>query len=181
MISEGDLFIPQSSTLVDRLSTSADRKYQQMLHNRPMAMGKRIKQCLDDLGWKPSDLLDRVPELSPQSLSALTTRDSKTSTFAGKIANALGVRLDWLLFGSGDQWVLSGPIGIASLDGGSSSSQPGQDDVLKLLRRIEDKVTPRSRATLLRLEKLAIEGKLTDDDWTIIEQITARFERANSP
>lgn len=65
-------------------------------------------------------------------------------------------------------------------DTGGAESAP-EVDVLTVLRRMEGRVTPKSKAALLRLEKLAIEGKLSDEDWTVIEQIVSRFERARAP
>lgn len=50
---------------------------------------------------------------------------------------------------------------------------------LTIIRRLDGQVTPRSKATLLRLEKLAIEGSLTDEEWSLLEGIVDRFERAH--
>lgn len=44
-------------------------------------------------------MLDKVPELSVQSLSALIKRDSKRSELDEVIADALGVDLLWLVYG----------------------------------------------------------------------------------
>lgn len=64
-----------------------------------MNLGKRIEKRLNELGWERGELLNRVPDLSPQNLSNLIRRDSKRSEFDRKIADALGVTLDWLVFG----------------------------------------------------------------------------------
>lgn len=66
-----------------------------------MALGARIREARDDLGWDQADLCSRVPGLSQQNLSNLETRDSKTSEFAIRIADALGVSIRWLLDGTG--------------------------------------------------------------------------------
>lgn len=66
-----------------------------------MALGARIKEARDDLGWDQAALCARVPGLSQQALSNLETRDSKTSEFAVRIADALGVSIRWLLDGAG--------------------------------------------------------------------------------
>lgn len=60
-------------------------------------MGGRIKERLDELRWKQRDLLARVPDLDPGTLSALITRDSKKSDYSEAIAEALGVNHRWLL------------------------------------------------------------------------------------
>jgi len=68
-----------------------------------MNMGARIKQLLEDRGWKQIDLLDRVPEMDSKALSALITRNSRFSEHADKIAKAFGVSLDYLIFGIEDK------------------------------------------------------------------------------
>lgn len=64
-----------------------------------MNIGKRIEQRLQELGWERNDLLARVPDLSPQSLSNLIRRDSKRSEWDTKIAEALDVDVVWLVYG----------------------------------------------------------------------------------
>lgn len=66
-----------------------------------MNLGKRIERRLSELGWERKDLIRRVPELTPQSLSALITRDSRRSEHDVRIASALGVNLVWLNSGDG--------------------------------------------------------------------------------
>ena len=61
-----------------------------------MNLGTRIKIRLEELGWERKELLDRVPELSSQSLSALIRRDSRRSELDFRIATALGVTVPWL-------------------------------------------------------------------------------------
>lgn len=68
-----------------------------------MNLGKRIAQRLKELGWQRNDLIDRVPGLSAQTLSALILRDSKRSEFDVGIAKALGVQLSWLNSGLGEK------------------------------------------------------------------------------
>lgn len=66
-----------------------------------MNMGKRIELRLRELGWQQVDLLRRVPDMGAGTLSATIKRDAKKSDFAGEIAKALGVRLEWLQTGQG--------------------------------------------------------------------------------
>lgn len=63
-----------------------------------MALGKRIKHRLDELGWERKDLLARVPNLSPAALSSLIRRDSKRSEFDLAIADALGMSVMELVY-----------------------------------------------------------------------------------
>lgn len=92
-----DLF----STFVDLMSTNLDGENPQMLYVSPMNLGGRIAKRLNELGWSQVDLLERVPEMNAGTLSATILRDAKKSQFAGKIAKALDVRLEWLLSGEG--------------------------------------------------------------------------------
>lgn len=75
-----------------------------------MALGARIKQVREDLGWDQAALCAKVPGLSQQNLSNLETRDSKTSEFAVRIADALQVSLRWLLDGAGPRESLEWPL-----------------------------------------------------------------------
>lgn len=58
---------------------------------------------LKDRGLEQDYVTTRVPGLSQQALSALINRDSKTSEFAIRIADALDVSIRWLLDGEGPQ------------------------------------------------------------------------------
>jgi hypothetical protein len=66
---------------------------------RRMNIGGRILIRLGELGWERSDLLAKLPELSPQNLSQLIVRDSKRSEWDEAIAKALGVHVMWLVYG----------------------------------------------------------------------------------
>ena len=56
-----------------------------------MALGARIKEAREGLKWDQATLCEKVEGLSQQSLSALESRDSKTSD------PAAAVRLDLAL------------------------------------------------------------------------------------
>lgn len=64
-----------------------------------MAIGKRIRERLNELNWKQSDLLAKIPNMTPQALSNLIRRDSVRSEWDVHIADALGVSLLWLVYG----------------------------------------------------------------------------------
>jgi len=85
-----------------------------------MALGARIKQARGTLDQSILCAMvnERTPEggklLSQQSLSNLETRDSLTSEFALRIADALGVSVRWLLDGEGPQQAPEWPfLGVA--------------------------------------------------------------------
>lgn len=66
-----------------------------------MNLGGRIKQELETRGIDQAEICAKVPGLSQQALSNLGTRDSITSEYAIRIADALGVSIRWLLDGAG--------------------------------------------------------------------------------
>lgn len=64
-----------------------------------MGIGKRIKDTLEKRGLQRSDLMEKLPGLTPQALSNLIRRDSKRSEWDEDIAEALGVSVMWLVYG----------------------------------------------------------------------------------
>ncbi len=64
-----------------------------------MRMGARIEQILKDRGMSQADLLKKIPDMEPGTLSALIVRKSRFSENALAIARALGVSLEYLIFG----------------------------------------------------------------------------------
>lgn len=59
-------------------------------------LGRRIQMRLDELGWKQSDLLARVPGLGKGTLSAMIVNNRVASEWSDEIAEALGVEHRWL-------------------------------------------------------------------------------------
>lgn len=66
-----------------------------------MALGARIKEARDAIPLDQAELCSKIDGLTQQSLSNLETRDSRTSEYALRIADALGVSIRWLLDGDG--------------------------------------------------------------------------------
>ena len=108
-----------------------------------MGMGRRIQQRLDDLGWGQVDLLSRIPEMSPATLSALILRDSSMSNWSAQIAEALGVSHRWLQDGEGPMangpssadvsaWVPTGRVPVVSWE-----LVAGMDDASSFARALE--------------------------------------------
>lgn len=64
-----------------------------------MAIGKRILETLEKRGMERSDLMSKIPNLTPQALSNLIRRDSKRSEWDEAIADALEVSVMWLVYG----------------------------------------------------------------------------------
>lgn len=64
-------------------------------------MGRRIKQRLDELGWRQVDLLALIPELEKGTLSAMIAGNRIASEHSDQIAEALGVEHRWLQKGTG--------------------------------------------------------------------------------
>lgn len=73
-----------------------------LLYFDGMNIGGRIEERLKKLKWERKDLLNAVPDLTPQALSNLITRDSKRSEWDTIIADALGVSVLWLVYGIKD-------------------------------------------------------------------------------
>jgi hypothetical protein len=98
-----------------------------------MNLGLRIKLCLDAKNWTQADLVKAVPGLDRANLSALIRRDAKRSGFASQIAIALGCNLEWLVSGTGGQWLeYSSNVELNRLDNGSVA-EPEADYHAKLL------------------------------------------------
>lgn len=65
-----------------------------------MNLGGRIQFRLAEIGKRRGFLFRQVPNLKPSTLSLLITRDSKRCRLDAEIAQALGVRLEWLVSGN---------------------------------------------------------------------------------
>lgn len=95
-----------------------------------MAIGKRIEQRLGDLGWKRRDLMDRVPDLTPQALSNLINRDSVRSEWDLQIAAALGVSVMWLVYGIETEYAAQPKVTELAV------REPGIDELLDAARQL---------------------------------------------
>lgn len=90
-----------------------------------MKMGGRIALRLAELGWQQVDLIRRVPDLEPATLSALVQRDSSASKWSDAIAGALGVSHSWLVHGTEPKLaVLAIGVGSRSAVGTPAMSSP---------------------------------------------------------
>lgn len=67
-----------------------------------MALGKRLAQAMEHRGMDQVGLAKAVEGASQPAISALITRDSKTSTLLFPFAKALNVNPQWLQDGTGD-------------------------------------------------------------------------------
>lgn len=95
------------------MSTGGVCMNQQVLYARGMNIGGRIEKRLKELDWQRSDLLAKVPDLSPQALSNLIRRDSVRSEWDEVIADALGVTVTWLVYGKEERAIRVGEPGTA--------------------------------------------------------------------
>lgn len=80
-----------------------------MLYGSGMNLGKRLKEELTSRGMKAADLCRLVPDMDIRTLSASISRDSRRSDYAPAIARVLGLRLEWLLTGSGEKFETTSP------------------------------------------------------------------------
>lgn len=89
------------------------------------------------------------------------------------LATCIDVSLDWLLTGIGEMR----PTHVSHE---TSHNGPAEDKAnivpsSSVFRNLHAVATPRSQEILLRLERLAAEGKLTDTDWKLLDEIATRF------
>jgi hypothetical protein len=49
--------------------------------------------------------------------------------------------------------------------------------LLQKLEQMQRHLTPRTRQVIIRIERAAMEGKLSDEDWEILERLVDRFEK----
>lgn len=111
-----------------------------------MAMGKRIETQREARRWSQQQLANEVnnntPEgaklLTQQTLDRLEKRDSATSEFACRIADALGVSVRWLLDGVGDVQATGWPFPDHALL--ASVLKLERDQLIEVQGAIRDKV-----------------------------------------
>lgn len=65
-----------------------------------MALGNRVKEAREFRKLTQGELADLIG-WTQQALSTLENRDSKKSSYAGQIAKALDISIDWLMSGTG--------------------------------------------------------------------------------
>jgi hypothetical protein len=101
------------------------------------------------MGWDRSDLMDRIPSLTPQALSNLIRRDSKRSEWDTEIAAALGVSVLWLVYGIDAEYAKHDTtvLTLREADAGplnrlmQTAATLPRDDLLILIGRAEEMAT----------------------------------------
>lgn len=99
-----------------------------------MSLGKRVKKCRSQKGMTQVDLAEKIG-VSQGTIASLERRGSMTSPHASKLAEALGVRLKWLLTGEEPMTESSKPKGNAEIIGGFETwdeNTPLRDDEVEL-------------------------------------------------
>lgn len=133
------------------------------------------KACNDACVRERGRAVDIQAELKRRGVSATTTAIGKwlnadSMPEADKLrplADWLNVRAEWLEYGV--------PPQIPSeFDSESFSAEDMQ--VFQSLQALQGKITPRSKTALDRIERAAIDGRLTEDDLVLLERIAKRFE-----
>ncbi len=102
-----------------------------------------------------------------------------------KIAERLGVREEWLIYGHGP---MESSSDAHSSDGSDDrvreqwqDNQAPGSGLLDSLMRLKGAITPRSRSAIFRIAKAAEEGKISEKDMELLERIAARFEHNDNP
>jgi hypothetical protein len=49
--------------------------------------------------------------------------------------------------------------------------------LLRKLEQMQGRLTPKTRQVIIRVERAAIEGRLSDEDWEMLERLVERLER----
>lgn len=111
-------------------------------------MADRIQQMMAELSLDQVDLLDRVPDMSAQTLSILLKRRSRKSQFAPQIAEALGVTAGWLLSGASPKY---------ARPDGDLRTQPRREGASRCLSRPVCRATRRA-GTVCDLARQAEDG-----------------------
>ena len=110
-----------------------------------MNIGGRILKRLEELHWERRELLDRVPDLTPQALHNLIKRDSIRSEWDTKIADALGVSVLWLVYGESTEYAAA-PQTTSLIAGESTPNvlqlptpqHPSIKEVVQIMNSIDD-------------------------------------------
>lgn len=109
-------------------------------------MGQRIKVEREARSWSQQQLANEVnnktandaKQLTQQALDRLEKRDSATSEFACRIADALGVSVRWLLDGVGDRKATGWPFPDQTLFSAVLALE--RDQLIEVQGAIRDKV-----------------------------------------
>jgi len=139
--------------------------------------------------WKQAEIARRIERTPPQVFQWVAKARGRTDRWARNMDDESARLLESAL-GLPDNWMdndhsAAEPSNLSGQDerhtrgaGDEALSRNSRIDPYTIIKRLEGRVTPRSKATLLKLEKLAIEGKLDDEAWSLLENIAERFERA---
>jgi transcriptional regulator with XRE-family HTH domain len=110
-----------------------------LTHSNPVGIGARVHTARKDSGLNQIELAKKAG-IRQSTLSELETSGQKSvaADVAFLIAKTCGVRLEWLLFGTGPQRD-AGPIGYAQiLDDWAVLSDEAREDLLTRLRELAD-------------------------------------------
>ncbi|CAD5376738.1 hypothetical protein OF001_U170035 [Pseudomonas sp. OF001] len=133
---------------------------------------RRLKQALAEAGiaeWGAGVRLANVTGATAKAASKWLNAESmpgRANMLA--IAEWLGVRVEWLQYGEGD-----------AHQAAAEPARPEQGDAQPPARRatmLAALATPRSQEALERIARAANEGRLTEVDLILLEQIASRFE-----
>lgn len=107
-----------------------------LTHSNPVGIGARVKTARKDAGLTQTELAKKA-EIRQSTLSELETAGQKSvaADVAFLIAKACGVRLEWLLFGTGPQQ--EAVVGYSQiLDDWAVLSAEAQAELIRRLREL---------------------------------------------
>lgn len=119
----------------------------------------RLKKALSDSGipdWGAGVRLAEIAGITPKATSKWLCAESMPSRGnMAKIADALGVRVEWLEYGEGP------------MRPGDPAESKAPADIAALF----DQVTPKTRSVLEQIKRLEREGRLKDEDIATLNAI----------
>lgn len=124
----------------------------------------RLKEAMINAGipeWGAGAYLAKLTKTTPKAPSKWLNAESMPGRKNMEIlAEALGVRVEWLEYGEGDKT--------------SERAAIGQEHA-QLASQLFNRVTPRTQVALKRIQELAVQDKLSDADIDMLMQIAERI------
>lgn len=124
----------------------------------------RLKEAMINAGvseWGAGAYLAKLTKTTPKASSKWLNAESMPGRKNMEtLAEALGVRVEWLEYGEGDK---------------TSERSPAGQEHAQLASQLFNRVTPRTQVALKRIQELAAQDKLSDADIDMLMQIAERI------
>ena len=141
--------------------------------SRMSTIGERVREAMEAADLSQSELARRIGK-KQQAIHQILSGTTRRSRYLPEIARETGCRLEWLLTGVGPKR-LFGPE--AEIRQNPPAAYEAPTPISAEIERLLAVTTPRSQIVVRRIAAAAAEGRLTEDDLRLLEQIARRFER----